>query len=313
MSSTSTPRPFLVATHDGAFHADDVFGVAIVKRALRLEDPRRPVSVIRTRDKDLLAGADIVLDVGGVFDGESRFDHHQPEGAGARRDGVPYAAAGLAWQRFGHQILRASLLPDASEQTVALAFRRVDRSLIRQIDATDNGITLGHQVGLSMSDVVSHMAPTWLEDRSAAALDARFADAVALAGLVLDNLCRVSASRTLAQDVVRRAASGAGAIVVLEHEGIPWHETIITEFPDALFVLYPATGGGWRVRAIPVALGSFVPRRQLPAHWAGLDGTQLTELTGIPGCVFAHRGRFLAGNETLEGARRLAELAIAAG
>lgn len=304
--------PLIVATHDGAFHADDVFGVAIVKRLSGLTHPSRPVRVIRTRDPELLSGADIVLDVGGVFDGKTRFDHHQPEGAGARPDGVPFAASGLIWNKFGRQLLRLSLLPDAEGPVIESAFRRVDQSLIRHLDAVDNGVTLGPPLGLSVSELVSHMNPTWLEDRSPAAMDAKFENAVAAATAILDNLCKVSATRVLAKDIVRRAAREAGRVLTLDFAGIPWQETVITEFPDVLFVVYPATDSGWRVRTVPRALGSFAPRKALPEAWAGLGGTELTRITGVPGCVFAHRGRFLAGNDSLAGAQALAELAVAA-
>lgn len=310
--ASAPPTPLVVATHDGAFHADDAFGVAIVKRVFSLTAPGRPVMIVRTRDPELLSGADIVLDVGGVFDGRTRFDHHQPEGAGKRRDGVPFAASGLIWNKFGRLLLRLSLLPEAADEVVESAFRRVDQSLIRHLDAVDNGVTLGPPLGLSVSELISHMNPTWLEDRSSATMDAKFESAVSAATVILDNLCKVSATRVLAKDIVRRAAREAGQVLVLDFAGIPWQETVVTEFPDVLFVVYPATDSGWRVRTVPQALGTFAPRKALPAEWAGLGGDELTRVTGVPGCVFAHRGRFLAGNDTLEGAQALAALAVAA-
>lgn len=312
LHATPAPAPLIVATHDGAFHADDAFGVAIVKRVFSLAEPGRPVTLVRTRDPDMLSCADIVLDVGGVFDGESRFDHHQPEGAGARQDGVPFAASGLIWEKFGRQLLRLSLLPDADDHVIESAFRRVDLSLIRHLDAVDNGVSLGKPLGLSVSELISHMNPTWLEDRSPAVLDAKFENAVAAATVILGNTCKMSAARVLAKDVVRQAAAVAGPVLTLDFAGVPWQETVVTEFPDVLFVVYPATDSGWRLRTVPRMLGSFAPRKALPAEWAGLRGDELDQVTGVPGCVFAHRGRFLAGNDTLAGAQALAALAVAA-
>lgn len=310
--ATSAHGPLIVATHDGSFHADDAFGVAIVKRYISLTSPDRPVTIVRTRDLALLSGADVVIDVGGVFDDKTRFDHHQSEGAGARPDGVPFAASGLAWQHYGREILRLSLLPDAADGVVESAFRRVDKSLIRYLDADDNGVSLGQTLGLRVSDLISHLNPTWLEDRSPPTLAAKFEAAVALAGMILDNLSKVAASRVLAKDIVRTAARAAGPVLRLDFAGIPWHEAVITEFPHILFVVYPATDGGWRVQVVPRELGSFTPRKPLPSNWAGLNGDELSKITGVAGCVFAHRGRFLAGNLTLEGAEALADLALAA-
>ncbi|PWB52027.1 MAG: hypothetical protein C3F18_08625 [Nitrosomonadales bacterium] len=51
-------------------------------------------------------------------------------------------------------------------------------------------------------------------------------------------------------------------------------------------------------------------RKSLPAAWAGLDGEELDQSTGIHGCVFCHRGRFVAGHGTKEGALEMARLAL---
>ena len=87
-------RGTIAATHDGIFHADDVFAAAI----LRWEFPQ--VQIVRTRDQRRLAAADLRFDVGGRSDGVTDFDHHQREGAGVRPNGVPYAAAGLVWVTY---------------------------------------------------------------------------------------------------------------------------------------------------------------------------------------------------------------------
>ncbi|WP_334169494.1 MYG1 family protein, partial [Timonella senegalensis] len=68
----------IIATHNGKFHADDVFGVALLKQLYP------DAQVVRSRDPKVLDQADIVLDVGGVYDVEARrFDHHQVS-SGAR-------------------------------------------------------------------------------------------------------------------------------------------------------------------------------------------------------------------------------------
>ena len=52
----STVSGMLIATHDGSFHADEVFAIA----ALSLLG--EPVEVVRTRDRDSLARALCVAD-----------------------------------------------------------------------------------------------------------------------------------------------------------------------------------------------------------------------------------------------------------
>jgi len=86
----------IIAVHNGEFHTDDVFAVAILK----LIYPN--LIAIRTRDKDKLKEVDARVDVGFKYDPSSGdYDHHQKEGAGKRKNGVPYASAGLIWKHFG--------------------------------------------------------------------------------------------------------------------------------------------------------------------------------------------------------------------
>src|SRR3989338_5197622 len=95
--------PKTIITHDGKFHADDVFAVATLLLILRRESPS--VSIVRSRDSALVARADFVIDVGGQYNEEkNRFDHHQIGGAGERKNGIPFAAFGLVWKKFGEAL-----------------------------------------------------------------------------------------------------------------------------------------------------------------------------------------------------------------
>ena len=79
-----------IITHSGSFQADDIFAVAILLLAVGESE------VVRTRDKDQIALADYVVDVGMIYDpAQNRFDHHQPGGAGERPNGIPHASSGL--------------------------------------------------------------------------------------------------------------------------------------------------------------------------------------------------------------------------
>lgn len=64
----------IIATHNGKFHADEVFAVSLLKRLDRFAD----AEVVRTRDPEVLKTADVVVDVGGQYDPAThRYDHHQ--------------------------------------------------------------------------------------------------------------------------------------------------------------------------------------------------------------------------------------------
>ena len=70
---------------------------------------------------------------------------------------------------------------------------------------------------------------------------------------------------------------------------MPWRETVVTQAPEALYVMYPKSDG-WGMQAVPRELGAFDNRRDLPAAWAGLSGDELAAATGVPDArVLPHR------------------------
>jgi urease accessory protein len=76
------------------------------------------------------------------------------------------------------------------------------------------------------------------------------------------------------------------------------------------YCLFPDSSGGFRVRAVPEAPGSFASRKALPTPWRALRDEELSKLTGIDGCVFVHNSGFIGGNRTFEGALEMARAAI---
>jgi len=61
-----------VGTHNGLFHSDEIIAIAIINT-----NKKSKVSIIRSRNPEKLKEADILVDVGGKFDGIRFFDHHQ--------------------------------------------------------------------------------------------------------------------------------------------------------------------------------------------------------------------------------------------
>src|SRR3954452_2654569 len=128
MEATPTIGPMRVATHDGSFHADEVFALA----ALSLLG--EPLEIVRTRDRDVIAACDVRVDVGFRADPASGdFDHHQREGAGERPGGVRYASFGLVWREHG-----AALCGGDAEVAA-----RVDESLVQGVGAEERCEAVG--------------------------------------------------------------------------------------------------------------------------------------------------------------------------
>jgi uncharacterized UPF0160 family protein len=295
-----------VATHPGGFHADDVFAVA----ALRLAHPEEAVEVVRTRDADAQAAADVRVDVGGRDDAATGdFDHHQKGGAGARPNGIRFASFGLVWRAFG-----AGICGGSQESADA-----IDERLVQGVDANDNGQTIMESLvdgvrPMSVSGVIAALNPAWDERLDAAGEDARFEEAVALAAQILERQVAGAAGFQRARDLVRAAIARAGAqdprVIELD-SNMPWRETVVAEAPDAQLVVYPKSDG-WGLVAVPVAAGSFDNRMDLPAEWAGLTGAELAAVTGVDDALFAHTARFYASAASREGVMSLARAALGA-
>ncbi|MDX8405553.1 MAG: MYG1 family protein [Mariprofundus sp.] len=284
-----------IATHNGNFHADDVFSVAALKRIFP------SIKLVRTRDSELISKADIVVDVGGEYDPDSgRFDHHQRGGAGQRENGIPYSSFGLIWQRYGVEICQGN-------QALAKA---VDAGLVSTIDAVDCGHVEGVSQGISLSQTIGMFNPTWQEDGH---VDNCFDDAVEFAARLLTRFIAAANGGISAKAIVAEAIDKAEdpRVIVLE-QYIPWKRTVHALSEQALYMVYPSQTGQWRIQAVPVEPGSFENRKSLPKPWAGLSGTELQEATGIGDAMFCHNGLFIGGAESFESTMKMASMALQA-
>lgn len=59
-----------------------------------------------------------------------------------------------------------------------------------------------------------------------------------------------------------------------------------------------------------VSPDKFESRKPLPFLWRGLEFDKLSEVAGIPGCVFVHMSGFIGGNQTYEGALAMARASL---
>ena len=289
-----------VATHPGNFHADDVFAVA----ALALV--HGPLEVVRTRDAERQAAADIRVDVGGRSDpAAGDFDHHQKGGAGERENGIRYASFGLVWREHGEA------LAGGAEAAAA-----IDERLVCGVDANDVGQTLvetlvGDIRPMSVSGVIAALNPSWDEALSPEEEDARFRRrSISRAG------CSSASSRAPRRSAARaiscgRDPPGRGPARDRARPNMPWREAVVTNAPDALFVVYPKTDG-WGSQAVPRELGSFENRLSFPADWRGRSGTELATATGVEDAIFCHAAGFYASAGSREGIVALVAASIAA-
>ncbi|MEM6925939.1 MAG: MYG1 family protein [Myxococcota bacterium] len=276
--------PLVVATHDGPFHADDVMAVALLRTFV---DP--DATVVRTRDPARIDQADIVVDVGAIFDpAQGRFDHHQSSYQG------PLSSAGMILQ----------WLTDESTIDAELG-ARLKVGAVDYVDEVDNGRTAPDPNVPCFPRIVEALNQP---ARTHEAFDRAFDQAVALAQAWLHGW-KAQHERVLeARRVIGAAMAEAerqGTRVIALEEYLPWKEAYFghggaTHPTD--YLLHPGTDGSWRIVAIPPKLGDFSQKRSLPLAWAGLTDSDLEAVTGIPGSVFCHKNRFIAVFRTKDGA-----------
>jgi len=283
-----------IATHNGNFHADDVFSIA----ALKYIFPE--FNLVRTRNLEIINNADLVIDVGGEYDPEKgRFDHHQRGGAGQRENGIPYSSFGLIWQKYGLEICE-------NDENVA---QSIDNGLVSTIDAIDCGHVEGVSQGISLSQTISMFNPTWQEESD---FDRCFDEAVEFASRVLARFIAAASGGINAKALVAEAIEKAQdpRVIVLD-KYIPWKRTVHALSEQALYMVYPSTTGQWRIQTVPVEPGSFEDRKSLPAPWAGLSDQALKDVTQLDDAMFCHNGLFIAGAESFESTMKMAEMALA--
>jgi len=308
----------LIATHSGKFHADDVWAVAVLDLVFPGCD------LVRTRNMDIIAGADFAVDVGGIWDPKAgRFDHHQKGFAGARESGVVYASAGLVWKEHGPrcvaQIARAHASHALSEDSARQIAYAIDGDLVQYLDMADTGAAKNEPGSYGLSAVISGFNPNWLDEQAAptpAAADelrlAQFRRAMEFMKDILVNAVKYRVSGLLALEQVRGAERlEQGRLLFIRNSALPWATVVRNEMPQVLFVIsHNIAEQRYMLHTVPAAPDTFEARRDLPASWAGLQGSELAAVTGVPDAGFCHNNLFIAAARSYEGILRMAQLAL---
>jgi uncharacterized UPF0160 family protein len=307
----------IIATHSGKFHADDVWAAAV----LNLMFPGS--ELVRTRDPAAIARADFAVDVGGVWDAEKgRFDHHQKGFQGARASGVVYASAGLVWKEYGPRCV--SLVAEQAGHALSLTqateiANAIDADLVQYLDMSDTGAARSAPGSYGLSAIISGFNPSWLDEQAAGSAEAadalrmtRFRRAMEIATDILRNgvLYRVGALQAV-QQVRQSQRLDDGRLLFLENSALPWASIVRNEMPQVLFVIsHSVAEQRYMLHTVSSAAESFDARKDLPQHWAGLQGEQLAAATGVPDAVFCHNNLFIAACKSWDGVLDMARQAL---
>ncbi|XP_019410586.1 PREDICTED: UPF0160 protein MYG1, mitochondrial [Crocodylus porosus] len=331
MAGPAPGRAPRLGTHDGRFHCDEALACALLRVLPRYRD----AEIVRTRDPQLLAQCDVVVDVGGEYDPQRhRYDHHQRSFLQSMHDLRPdkpwttkLSSAGLVYLHFGSQIL-AHLLGRAEDDCVVrVLYDKLYENFLEEIDAIDNGVAQWdgeprYAMTTALSTRVGFLNPRWNDPNQDT--EAQFQKAMELVKAeFLDRLDYYHhawlPARTLVEEAIQKRfeVDPSGEILVLPSGSCPWKEHLFSLEADLAvetpikFVLYSDQNGQWRVQSVPAAPHSFNSRLPLLEAWRSLRDQELSQLSGIPGCVFVHTSGFIGGNQTQEGALLMAQKTLA--
>lgn len=285
------------ATHNGVFHADDVFAGGLLIATLRDRGTYRDVQITRTRDPKVLTNANVVFDVGGEHDpGIRRFDHHQRAFVKSRGNGVKYSSFGLLFLEYGRMLTGG--IPN---ELINEFIREVDRVLVEPIDALDNG-QIPQEPSLG----------SWVQWMNVGDLDGQYEQAVEIAYHIIYWTCTAIKARIIARAaVVKEVDTQAGQDIIILPSGTPgWQEIVCNLSPGTAFVIFPDITSGWRVQAVPVTPGSFKCSHLLPDAWRGLRDKELREKCGVSDATFTHAAGFIGGAGSQAGVMALARLSL---
>jgi uncharacterized UPF0160 family protein len=286
-----------IVTHNNYFHSDDLFAVGL----LLMKYPE--AEVVRSRDEEVINSADIVVDVGQVYDpAKRRFDHHQKEGGGSRENGIPYASFGLVWKEYGVEL-------SGGEEEASV----VDRKLVAPIDALDNGVDIykSNYEGVKPYDIGDYLDVFLEGAQSTEDFEKDFSQALLVAQDVLNR--EITRARRQVGDwkeirKIYEEATDKRIIVLAVNKS--WKEVLVSS--QAIYVVFPRPDGQWSARAIPRAHGSYELKKPMPQLWAGLKDEQLAQVSGVSDATFCHRDLWLANARSQEGALKLAQIALEA-
>jgi uncharacterized UPF0160 family protein len=288
---------FLV-THNGKFHADDVFSYTILKNIF--PDSK----LIRTRDEHILQNKKnnyIFFDVGLDYDPEKgAFDHHQKNGP-IRQNGVPYSSLGLIWDAYGEYFLRNLHIENNKIEKI---WEYIDSKFIELIDASDNGFKHPEMTNIGNKLLLPLVIESFNNNTNGTQKeeDDTFIKTSSICHTILLGQIENASSYLNAFDILTNAKNQQedSRYLILEKD-INYLEPLLDMGDQkTLFVILPRSGK-WYISAVNKGIDTFELRHPLPKDWGGLIGEDLETVSGVQGAVFCHKGCFIAANKTKEG------------
>lgn len=286
-----------IVTHDGVFHADEVFATALIK--LVAKSSNNQIEIIRTRNPKILQ-EHLTLETSIVIDvGNSEFDHHQELKYNTiNGEQISMSSFGLVHKKF----LELGLI----------FFDKDLQNLITEIDKADNGVAPS-----TISTLIRTFTPKW-NDKSDTAMDDAFYRAVDFAKVILENMFEKTNANLFAEEIIKdeiqnlktqnefKTNSMKKNYFILE-TFIPFQETVIkynetAQEENKIKFVINKNKNKYNLHTIKKALGSFENHVDL----ISLDLAKELEIN----VDFIHNNKFFAVANSMEALEELIAISM---
>lgn len=284
----------IVKTHNGTFHADEVFAIALLKIIFK-----ENIEIIRSRDDNI--NADLYIDVGGKFDNITYFDHHFKEFDQYHdiEKKLPKSSFGLIWDKYASQIIDNPNI-----------INKVRIMLVIPIDAHDNNIKLckyneSNYNAYTVSNVISAFNKKNNDNENE-----QFLKALEIAQTTIINIIDYITEQFEDEDTLKsifeeQRLQSDKTYVILDTYYNYSNAIKDKKYSYITHLIFPEKDK-WRAVCIKDNVAQ-VLKAPFPEKWGGLFDKELEEVSGIEGSVFCHRGLWIAVNNSKEGIIKMVE------
>ena len=180
----------------------------------------------------------------------------------------------------------------------------VDKDFVEGIDADDNGvfpkIDAIYKVK-TISNIIKLFNPSYDSDEEEST---QFEKACGVAKSILEEEILYINGKCYAEKQVMEYLDEMdinAKYLILDHF-LPYEDALLGEerANSILYVAYPSNRGGYAIKVLPKNANDRSARVPFPEEWAGLEGQELEEVSGISGLTFCHMGRFIVNCRDLD-------------
>jgi len=303
-----------IGTHNGIFHSDEVLAISI----LDIANTGKELCIVRTRDKDELTRTTFNVDIGG-----KEYDHHITGFDKKRATGELYASAGLIWEKFAKDAIKAIQLEEnlnyiaLTDEELSSIINEIDRKVIIPVDLEDNG----QEISTHLFSFINTFLPCWTENPN---YNLAFEKAENIAVEIMKKVIKQNIVKVISKKYLENKfyliknetfLKFSKEILEIPSQTFPWLEEVCKfnkENHDlVLFVIFPYPAGGWAAQCVPPSIEKkFEKLVPFPHKWAGKMDSELAKISGIYDALFCHNQRFFARAESKESIIEMCNIAM---